>query len=523
MTAGMVPGSGPEKEIFLRALRLFSDSCRPPELLRECPFSIDLPNGGRGCGEECIDILERHGEPEKIGQVQFEHGISASPLRTPRGVESRDARNGRPFDAMEIRLRDKSSRDISKWSMTTLAIELRENFIPNPQALSVKGRAELCRQICAEIDRRGLSADELVRYGLGNQFVHTIPIAITAPALMAADRSFARRNGIANDAPLPEVPDGWLQLADLVAADTEATGLPPVGDSPSSRVMARRRMNAALTNAFTDKLHGWLDAADLDALIDWKAPSVSDFLDLSLPEPSGLRKAAFARNLWLMDRLTETYLSDWRFESLQLEWRYTLSRQEAPCSRKVMRERRIDRDDLARALSDAASSRDEVNEQSAALYSMAFRLVKSGQLASATELLKFAQRNDPENPRLLNSLGFCLLPEDLTSALGYLERARTLGYKHTVNICNILYSLYRLGKYAAVLELAEATLANWRDLDSAYAVLWDFKPAEPQILKRACPRCYVRDIGLHTVRQHGDEKIRLRWHEMVRNLNEPSA
>ncbi|MFG2743458.1 hypothetical protein ACGFY0_25835 [Streptomyces chartreusis] len=424
---------------------------------------------------------------------------------------------------MEIRLRDKGAGDISKWSMTTLAIELRENFIPSPQALSLKGRAELCRHICAEIDRRGLSADELVRYGLGNQFVHTIPIAITAPGLMAADKSFARRNGIADDQPLPEVPAGWLQLADLVAADTEATGLPPLADSPSPRVLARRRMNAALTNAFTDKLHGWLSIADLDSLIGWEAPSVSDFLDLSLPESSGLRKAAFARNLWLMDRLTETYLSDWRFPSLKLEWRYGRNEQEAPCSRKIMRERRIDRDDLARALSDAASGRDEVNEQSEALYSMAFRLVKSGQLASATELLKLAQRNDPENPNLLNSLGFCLLAEELTTALGYLERARALGYKHTVNICNMLYGLYRLGKYAAVLELAEATLANWKDLDRAYAVLWDFKSAEPKILRRACPRCYVRDVGLHTVRQHGDERIRLRWREIARTLNEPSA
>lgn len=430
--------------------------------------------------------------------------------------------NGRPFDAAEIRLRDKGVPDLSRWSTTTLVSELRDSFIPSPQALSLAGRADFCRQICVEIDRRGISASGLVRYGLGAQFAHTIPLAVTAPALMAVDKSFAKRNGYGEGDTLPEAPPDWLQLADLIAADTEATGLPPLAGTASPRALARRRMNAALTNAFTDRLHGWVEVAGFEALIDWRAPGVSEFLDLSLPASTSARKEALGRNFWLMDRLTETYLSDWRFRSLQLEWLYCRGEGEAPCSRKVLRERRIERNDLALALSDAASRRGKVNEESAALHSMATRLVVAGQVASATELLKLAQNNDPEDPKLLNSLGFCLLPEDPQAALGYLERARSFGYRHTINVCNMLYGLLRLGKHAAVLELSEVTLANWSDLDRAYSILWDYSSEQPRILKRACPRCYIREVALYVVRHHGDETSRLRWREITRGLRHDS-
>ncbi len=517
-----MPASGPEREIFLRALRLFSDACRPPDLLRECPYSVDLPEGGRGCAEECIEILDRYGEPEQLSPIEFGHGIAAVPLKSNREATPSPVSN-RPFDAAEIRLRDKAIPDLSKWSTSTLVIELRENFIPSPQALTVPARGDLCRRICAEIDLRGLSSNDLIRYGLGSSLVHTIPIAVTAPALMAVDQRFAERNGFRQGTPLPEAPPGWVQLADLIAADTNATGLAPLTGSPTPRAQARRRMNAALTSAFTNKLHGWVETADLQALIDWEAPAVSDFLDFSLPESTKARKMAFVRSRWLMDRLTETYLSDWRFTSLQLEWRYSRGEQEPPCGRKVMRERYIERNELAFALSDAASRRDSTNEKSAALYSMALQLVKSEQVASAAEVLKLALKGDPENPKLLNSLGFCMLAEEPQVAIEYLEQARSLGYKNTVNTCNLLYGLLRTGKYAAVLELSEAALVDWPKLDRTTSVLWDFKSEEPKILRNACSRCYVKDIGLYVVRSHGDASSRLRWDEMTRNMHDPSV
>jgi hypothetical protein len=62
-----LPSAGLERVIFLRALQQFSDECETPELQPECPFSVDLPSGGRGCGEECMDLLAKFGDPYSRG------------------------------------------------------------------------------------------------------------------------------------------------------------------------------------------------------------------------------------------------------------------------------------------------------------------------------------------------------------------------------------------------------------------------------------------------------------------------
>jgi hypothetical protein len=74
-----LPSSGPERVIFLRALQQFSDECEPPELQPLCPFSVDLADGGRGCAEECMDILAKYGDPQlQSGELTSGTGLSLS-------------------------------------------------------------------------------------------------------------------------------------------------------------------------------------------------------------------------------------------------------------------------------------------------------------------------------------------------------------------------------------------------------------------------------------------------------------
>ncbi len=114
MTNDPLPDSGPEREIFLRALRRFSDACEPPDLIAECPFSIDLPGGGRGCGEECLELLDRYGLPPPAGQVSMgSGGMAAHSMGTPRRPRSDSAH--KPFDAAENFYRDSDNADRSRW------------------------------------------------------------------------------------------------------------------------------------------------------------------------------------------------------------------------------------------------------------------------------------------------------------------------------------------------------------------------------------------------------------------------
>lgn len=52
-----LPQDPREREIFLRALRQYSDNCEPPELTPDCPYSVTVGPGLWGCGNECMDLL----------------------------------------------------------------------------------------------------------------------------------------------------------------------------------------------------------------------------------------------------------------------------------------------------------------------------------------------------------------------------------------------------------------------------------------------------------------------------------
>ena len=74
MSDEILPSQGPEREIFLVALKRMSEQCCAPNLLEECPFSVDVPQGGRGCLEECLKLLEDHGRVSTGQEVDISGG-----------------------------------------------------------------------------------------------------------------------------------------------------------------------------------------------------------------------------------------------------------------------------------------------------------------------------------------------------------------------------------------------------------------------------------------------------------------
>src|SRR5213594_2855592 len=99
-----LPNSGREREIFVRALREYSDRCEAPELTPSCPFYQADPQGP-WCLEECMDLLAEH-PPESRGGIP----LGASLLAHPRRRRARSVLAGRakPFDAAEIYIEDES-------------------------------------------------------------------------------------------------------------------------------------------------------------------------------------------------------------------------------------------------------------------------------------------------------------------------------------------------------------------------------------------------------------------------------
>jgi hypothetical protein len=154
--SGSLPSSGPERVIFLRALQQFSDECEPPELQPLCPFSVDLVGGGRGCAEECMDILAEHGDPRTLrAGVDLGNGIVAErrPVRKFRPRRGPEA-GSRPFDAQGTMVLDRDSgRPVATWSTISL-IKVLEQELSRSPVDAEPSRSTRIEDCSRELERR---------------------------------------------------------------------------------------------------------------------------------------------------------------------------------------------------------------------------------------------------------------------------------------------------------------------------------------------------------------------------------
>jgi len=133
-----LPPSGPAKEIFVRALREFSDSCQPPALKPTCPFSTETHPGVRGCGEECMDLLAsfESGEAAERTEVSLGDGIALRPRhRARRGPDP----SARAMDALLKACAGKSFDDLRDTAIVRLLVDSTD---PAKSATSPCGESE---------------------------------------------------------------------------------------------------------------------------------------------------------------------------------------------------------------------------------------------------------------------------------------------------------------------------------------------------------------------------------------------
>lgn len=223
----------------------------------------------------------------------------------------------------------------------------------------------------------------------------------------------------------------------------------------------------------------------------------------------------------MIDRFTETYLKDWNTDSLRLEWRYQQGSEEPPCSQRELAARSIDINDLARTLAQAAAN--PVSDTLTEIKITAIRLLMSGRYNTAAAMFDAARQDNWDDPELQNNYGFCLLTDNPLEALKALELAAKLGFSPTVNICNRVLALFKLGRHATALEVADQAIERWSDLNLDPSFLWDFTTSEPKLLTRVRPRWYLLELATYVADASGNELVAARWHDLKLRLERDAA
>jgi hypothetical protein len=504
---GELPSEGAERRIFLVALARMSDQCSPPDLIAECPFAVDLPGGGRGCVEECEELLARYGPVPRADELTLSAGGMAARRRPRVHGPLGSAIPGRAFDALEIFYRESEEPNLARWSAVALVTGAARFATMRPEARTAEASAQL-PAIIAELRCRGFDVDRLIRPGLEVRMVATM----VGEVALATVRPGAGGESAASIERL-------LELRDATLAADGASALELTGDRGESEDANVRQVVASTVARLWGVLAVWAACATWDDLLAWSVRTglSSDGND----GESGVSELGNSESVWIFDRFTETFLEHWDDASLRLEWQYEQELIEAPVPEREMSARHVDRHDLADRVADLAVSRDARQLRDQHLTRAAVDLLVEGHRRAAVALFDAVRQSDPDDSLLLNNYAFCLLPDDTAAALVHLNRAAELGLRLTVNLANRMLALYWLGRPAAALELAERALDSWEHLDRTPSYLWNFEspdPSDPALLKDECPRCYVVRLAAAVAASTQDRVLATQWARRAEKL-----
>ena len=271
-----------ENELVLRALREYSESCRAPALIPECPFAIEIGQNERGCGEECMDLLGKHEARRPHRLIQVRPGLNISRPIRPRPRRSGDL-EGRPFDAKEIYLQDHENRTPQQWRLPAILYAIKQTIQSLPDdSVSEGERYAYVVSLLDALAQFGIDTSTLAepwirehtrRAVLGRVYAH-----------WSVRRTF--QTSI--------IVESWVQLLDdAVSRDVTHCDASARPDSDVADAALISLMNAT---------GSWSRSASLAQVVEWSPPGA---LEISNREHMD-DLSSDAR--WLFDRFTETYL-----------------------------------------------------------------------------------------------------------------------------------------------------------------------------------------------------------------------
>jgi len=477
-----LPSSGPERSIFIRALREYSDQCEPPELTPSCPY-YQFDRGGAWCGEECMDLLAQFPDESSESGSALVDDFFARPRR--RRARRSPASSARPFDAREMYIEDRS-RPITQWRASSLILCLQEQVLPPPPSLVGGSRTERAPDLLAALGDRGFDIEEVIRPIIVAMLSVSIVAFVSLQDSPFDDAQF-------RDVVSPEILDSYARWKELLRET-------PIEDSSNAAVSFLR-------------VAKWIDALDFDELLAWRAPTPEQFALID-PEP-GLTILPSELARWVSDRFSETYLDNWATTSLDLEWAYLHGSQIAPCKGDAMRTRQVTQADLALAIAHRKAGDSERSDHDvlavSAFVSTALEHLQAGRRGLAAAIFDACRKAAPENAEAHNNYGFCLLPDDPAMALNALETAARLGMETSpVNVANRIFALLKLGRLGSALEVAESFAESGQGTQFGY--LWNtVSDREPRVIPVNDVSEYIARLALEIAIQAGEETAAKTW------------
>lgn len=461
-----------------------------------------LPDRSDGpiCGEQCKDLLAEVAPAGLPGHViGFEDGYAA--VRRSRRSRPRrgPAQSTRPFDARKAYFADRElPRD--KRSVPSLLHELRIMLMSSPESATDPGehRYEV-KATYEELARRGVDTEAVVRFALVDHLVvaicmsaTTVPLARTSSDSedLGSDRwtvllqaAFERDRKAGHD--VKANPVAFLRRVGAVIKDGRGLPSPEPAAPPHEQLAGDQAVDEVmvygLAGRFAESVQRWVQSADIEDVLNWRAPKLPDGLP-SADEVSLIMEPSRAdRARWIFERFTMTYPTDWHRNSLHSEWSWLHGRCQGACPADVMQQRGTHAKEIASCIADihskAVSDVDEVDTSDGSIVVSKFVVpaaesLRAGRTSDATAIFRALLKIRPNDPEISNNYGFCLIPEDPAVALGWLNRAADLreGADGT-NLANRVFACLRLEQYGDVIVLAEQ-LWQIDDKDLARAYLW---------------------------------------------------
>ncbi len=396
-------------DLVIVAVSRYADAC-PEDLHVDCPFAEPSLDGGRKCDEQCRSVARSY----------------------TRAGRSEPTAN---FDAGLILMQDMdgAQEPSASWQLASLLLVLRRVAESRPFDLesgtTLHRRKVDATSALAALNNLGWDFDALLRAGLGP----VISSRLTT-LLMPEVRATLRARGFNDHTRLR----AWDDVVDTT-------------DSASVR----------------EYLDNWLQFSTLDDILEWRAPRVTEFLG----ETPALQPDQANAYLWVVDRLTQTYLSDWSMVALQSEYSFRFEgwRPDWIPLEQVAAQREVPEGTLAKELGSRllgkrwgtpiGLSRSDP-EALSELIRDALAWISEGRPDVAAASFEGALRISPDDADLANNLAFCLIPSDPGRAIDLLDRAAVSGYARSdVLSCNRALAQGLCGEYEASLETIEGALA----------------------------------------------------------------
>jgi hypothetical protein len=509
------PLSGREGDIFLRALREYSDSCSAPALTPGCPFAVDIGPGQRGCGEECVDLLASYQAPMSIEEVQLGKGLAVRP-RVPRSRRGPGIQ-AKPFDAAELLLADKV-HPITSWRSSSLLRFVLDQLSEPPPSDPVERtrRRDGIEGILGELDSRGFDTHAIVSDPGAIIVMNGIALATIVPVVMASAGQDVLPTIIGFDT--PTLPTMGEELAESWAASLWDDGLTRENRLTAARDNGPASVMASVTRAIAKMpaLVQLLRSGPVSGVIDWDSPVATSDPELEGPDTV---------SHWVVDRFTKTYLEQWDEQSLLHEWEWLHGQRAAPCDPREMQGRSMD----SLALNAEIASRRVLGKQpqkapepAAQQYVLpASEMLREGRRQAAAAIFEALTRVSPDDRVAHNNFGFCLIPDSPELALAELEIAADLGMRNdSMNTGNRMLALSKLGRVTTAIEIADRF---YDAIESAVTqrncFMWSFDE-NPELINVPYSHLYVAELAEDLARRAGDAQLAERWHDRADALRQ---